>query len=119
MSCGDRVKIVRETTGLTQAEFGEKLGFKLNKIRDIEIGKQKVSPEIALAIEKNFYISFRWLLIGDGPMAANQTQEGVALSPRAAALLDNYEALNEEDKRAFERMALTLAECQKITKKAA
>lgn len=71
----NRFKIVRELLGLTQAEFGEKLGFKLNKIRDIEIGKQKISPEIAIDIENKFSIAFKWLLTGMGSMTANQVQE--------------------------------------------
>lgn len=68
MSCGKRVKKVRETLDLTQAEFGERLGFKWSKVKDIEIGKQKLTPEIALDIEKKFAIDFKWLLTGEGQM---------------------------------------------------
>lgn len=68
MSCGKRVKNVRETLDLTQAEFGERLGFKWSKVKDIEIGKQKLTPEIALDIEKKFSVDFKWLLTGEGKM---------------------------------------------------
>lgn len=63
------------------------------------------------AINEN--VNLNWLLTGE------EKEESARISPRSAALINNFEALNEEDKRAFERMALTLAECQKITKKAA
>ena len=70
MSCGSRLKQVREIMGFTQAGLGEKLGFKWTKIKDIEIGKQKLTPEIALDIEQKFSFSFRWLLTGQGDMTA-------------------------------------------------
>ena len=63
-----QLKIVREILGLTQAELGERLGFKWTKIKDIEIGKQKLTPEIALDIEKKFHFCFKWLLTGEGEM---------------------------------------------------
>jgi transcriptional regulator with XRE-family HTH domain len=65
---GERIKKVREILGLTQEAFGERLGFKQAKIKDIETGKQKVTPEIALDIERKFHYSFRWLLTGEGDM---------------------------------------------------
>lgn len=70
MRPGERIKKVREILGLTQEAFGERLGFKQAKIKDIEIGKQKVTPEIALDIEGKYSFSFRWLLTGQGEMTA-------------------------------------------------
>ena len=74
MTPGERIKEMRETLGLTQGQLGDMLGFKWTKIKDIEIGKQKLTPEIALAIEKKFSFNFRWLLIGDGGMNVEQTK---------------------------------------------
>ncbi len=65
-------------------------------------------------------VIFEWAInenVNLNSLFKENEQEEKAISPRAAALLDNYEVLNEEDKRAFERMALTLAECKKITRK--
>jgi len=75
MTTGVRLKQVREMMGLTQTEFGDRLGFKLSKIRDMEIDKQKVTPEIALDIESKFSISFRWLLTGKGSMTAESVSD--------------------------------------------
>lgn len=66
MDAGKRFKQVREVMGLTQQEFGEKLGYRQSKIKDIETGKQKVSPEICELMEKNFSVHGWWLLTGRG-----------------------------------------------------
>lgn len=61
-----RLKSIRIAKGLTQKAFAEKLGVKLIKIRDIEVGKLKVSLEISLLMESIFNINMRWLLSGQG-----------------------------------------------------
>lgn len=76
MSAGKRLRQIRDLLDLTQSEFGDKLGFKWSKIKDIESDKLKITPEIALQIEKLFAIDFRWLLTGDGEMlVSNSTKE--------------------------------------------
>src|SRR5664279_1499248 len=74
MDCGTRLKQIRELMGYTQAQFGERLGFKWSKIKDIEIGKQRLTHEIAAEIEKRFCISFKWLLTGQGSMSVVDEQ---------------------------------------------
>lgn len=64
----ERFKKARKHAGLTQEKFGEKIGLKQSQIRDIESGKQKVSVDIAEAIEKNFNICAIWLIFGKGQM---------------------------------------------------
>lgn len=64
----ERLKKARKHSGLTQEKFGERLNLKQSQIKDIEIGKQKVSPELAEAIEINFSIDGWWLLTGRGDM---------------------------------------------------
>lgn len=73
MSASKRFIKVREHLGLERSEFAEKLGFKAYKIKDIEIEKQKVTPEIAEYLEKNFSISGWWLLTGKGQMLNSST----------------------------------------------
>jgi len=68
MSPAERLKKAREYLGLTQKELAEKLGFKWHKIKDIETGKHKLSPDIASDIEQFYSISGWWLLTGKGEM---------------------------------------------------
>jgi phage repressor protein C with HTH and peptisase S24 domain len=61
----DRIKQLREANDLSQLKFGNILGFELHKIRDIERGKQKVTLEIAMAIEENFPVTHKWIMTGE------------------------------------------------------
>ncbi|QEM66713.1 helix-turn-helix transcriptional regulator [Geobacter sp. FeAm09] len=72
MTPGERLKIVREGLSLTQGQLGESLGFKWTKVKDIELGKQRLTPEAALAIEKIYSVNFKWLLVGEGNMERRQ-----------------------------------------------
>lgn len=71
MNPNERLKKARKHAGLTQEKFGEKIGLKQSQIKDIEIGKQKVSAELAEMIEINFSINGWWLLTGKGEMIPN------------------------------------------------
>jgi DNA-binding XRE family transcriptional regulator len=63
-----RLKQVRKHLGLTQSKLGESLEVPGFKIKDIERGVNKISTELALALEEKFNINFRWLLTGQGSM---------------------------------------------------
>jgi len=65
---GNRLKEIRKLLKLTQSELGEKLGIPWSRIKDMESGKQKISPEFASSIEEIFSISGWWLLTGKGEM---------------------------------------------------
>lgn len=74
MNPNERLKKARKYSTLTQEKFGERLGLKQSQIKDIEIGKQKVSPELAESIEINFSINGWWLLTGKGSMLVSDTE---------------------------------------------
>jgi phage repressor protein C with HTH and peptisase S24 domain len=65
---GSRLKEIRKKLNLTQSEIGDKLGIPWSRIKDMESGKQKVSPELAELIEDKFSINGWWLLTGKGEM---------------------------------------------------
>lgn len=65
---GNRLKEIRKLFKLTQTELGEKLEIPWSRIKDMESGKQKISPEFASAVEEIFSISGWWLLTGKGEM---------------------------------------------------
>lgn len=68
MTANDRLKEIRNAKNLSQAKFGEIIGLSQTKIRDIEIGRQRVTPEIAKKVEEIFNVSLRWLLFEEGEM---------------------------------------------------
>lgn len=106
MTPGKRLKQVRDILKLTQTQLGEHFGFKGTKIKDIEIGKQKLTPEIALEIEKKFSISFEWLLNGRGDITTNQVHQTTgynnyekALDPITAKITVMLTDMSEEQRR--------------------
>ena len=68
MNSSERMKEARKYLGLTQQQLAEKLGFKWHKIKDIEAGKLKLTPEIAENIDNFYSINGWWLLTGKGKM---------------------------------------------------
>jgi DNA-binding XRE family transcriptional regulator len=64
LTSGERLKKIRNDLSLTQAELANILGFEWHKIKDIETGKQKLTPELAKKIEDLFSVNGWWLLTG-------------------------------------------------------
>ncbi len=61
---GKRIKHIRKEYGLSQAEFGVRLGLSASSISEIESGKTNASQSLLLAIEHLYGIRFYWLLFG-------------------------------------------------------
>lgn len=65
---GKRLKLLRETLGLTQEEFGEKIGRTKGAISAYEKGERKPDKTTLMLIEKVFNVNPDWLLKGEGDM---------------------------------------------------
>lgn len=75
MTPAERFKKVREYLDLKQEEMANIFDFKWHKIKDIEIGKQKVSIELAELVEEKFSINGWWLLTGKGNMLIDENSK--------------------------------------------
>lgn len=64
----DRIRQVRKTTGLNQAEFGARVGVKGNTIGNYEIGLRSPSDAVIFSICREFGVSETWLRTGEGEM---------------------------------------------------
>lgn len=64
----NQIKALREALGLKPAQFAESLGDKLQRIQDIERGKQRVPEDLLLKIVEIFHVSGHWLITGQGEM---------------------------------------------------
>lgn len=69
-----RVLELRESLGLTQEKFGERLNFSQDTISIIERGKRKVHDRMINAIVKEFHVSENWLRNGKGDMYRDITK---------------------------------------------
>ncbi|GAA0103250.1 hypothetical protein UT300012_39670 [Paraclostridium bifermentans] len=64
----NRIKEVRNSTGLTQEEFGNILGVTRNVIANIEGGRYEPQPVFIKLLIKEFNINEKWLKTGFGEM---------------------------------------------------
>lgn len=85
MTPAQRMKHIRQRTGLSQAEFAFALGEKTSRINSIESGKQrKIPSDLAEKILKIFPepdISFKWILTGeeDSVYMSNSLKDDIEL----------------------------------------
>lgn len=64
----DRIKAIRKSQNLTQADFASRLGIKGNTVACYETGSRIPSDAIIKAICREFDVSEKWLRTGDGEM---------------------------------------------------
>lgn len=70
----NEIKTLRKELGLTQTEFGEKIGVKGNTITTYENGTRTPSDAVVLAICREFSVSEEWLRTGRGEMFIKKTE---------------------------------------------
>lgn len=105
-------------------DFAKRVGFSRAQVYNYL--RQKSEPPLSFfqEIRKSFpFVNIEWLITGERHIAAESAviyqTSPAPISSRAAALAANYEALDDEDKRALERIAFSLAQSQKKMKKKA
>ena len=60
-----RLKFIRVTNNLSQAQFADSLGVFRNVILNIESGKRKLSVDILVKLVEVYSIDLHWLLFGE------------------------------------------------------
>lgn len=71
---GDRIKKLRRALGLTQKEFGERIGVKPNTIGTYEIGRNEPIDAVIVLICREFDVDEHWLRTGEGDMFLPKTR---------------------------------------------
>ena len=66
MDIRERVKFVRLSLGLSQKEFGERIGKALRTIQDWESGRRNIPDSALRLISQTFGVSYEWLKTGKG-----------------------------------------------------
>lgn len=64
----ERIKYLRKTLGLTQVEFGARLGIKGNTVASYELGRSSPIDAVVSLICREFGVSENWLRTGEGEM---------------------------------------------------
>ena len=94
---GDNIKKLRETLGITQQKFAERIGLKQNSIALIEGNKRNISQQALLAISREFGVRLEWLETGEGEMYTErdtsilaQLEASGSLTPKGRELIEIY-----------------------------
>lgn len=66
MSIGERLKELRKHYGLTQQEFGARIGLSQTAIGMYETGKRNIDDRTTLLICKEYHVNKEWLQDGIG-----------------------------------------------------
>lgn len=77
---GERIRMVRTSSGLSQEEFGRNIGISKPAISLIEAGKNNPSEQTLLFICNRYGINESWLRNGEGEMKADNGEKGKALA---------------------------------------
>lgn len=111
----ERIKSIRESFGLTQEEFGKKIGSARNTIANYESGNRTPSNAIITSICREFDINEEWLRYGNGKMQkdysknqevqifANKVMSNVDESIKKRLILA-LSKLNEDDWKTIEKI---------------
>jgi len=72
---GGRIKALRNDLGLSQADFGAKIGVSRSVINNLERGAVKPSGPVIMALCTQFGTNQKWLIGDDGHMYDNEQDE--------------------------------------------
>lgn len=110
----ERIRMVRKNAGLTQAEFGERIGVKANTITSYETGLRVPSDAVIVSICREFDVSESWLRTGEGEMMEKPDPD-VDLAKMVGKIVNSdddlikliiksYFQLDEKDKAAIRKL---------------
>ena len=68
MTINERIREVRQTLGLTQNKFSERIAISASYLAGMELGGKKVNERAIQLIVMEFNISEHWLRTGEGSM---------------------------------------------------
>ena len=110
----ERIKELRLKLGLSQEDFGRRLGVGRGAITNIELNKVEPKPLFVDLICEQFRVNKEWLETGDGPMLADMLPEDELATIWAQiktsdddlikAIVKSYWQLRESNKAAVRKM---------------
>ena len=117
---GGRLKAVRKEEGLSQTQFGERLGVTVTAISKLEKGENKFTEQMILTICREFNVNEDWLRTGEGGSEAmfEETDEEIIaaviseynLDELSRIILKAYVNMSPKKRAAFNGFAQELAD---------
>lgn len=92
----DRIKQLRKSIGLSQTEFGERMGVSRDVISNIELGRVEPSELQIRMICRTFNVDEVWLRTGDGDMKPPSSEGEQIVAYVAEVLQDAPESFRRK-----------------------
>ena len=112
MEISDRIREIRESQGMTRAQFAERLGITAAEITNVEFGKIKnmASKEsLFRSIAAEFGVSLDWIKTGEGDMYAQIS--GIQKDPVVEGFLQFLRERTPEQKELIAQQLRELVAC--------
>jgi len=116
LTIGDRIKAVRDSLGITQAAFADKIGSARNTIANYEIGRREPMESTIKSICREFNVNYDWIKTGKGEMfedIPNGIIEELAndydLDELDKQVITEYLKLTPEERTIFKKYLLGLS----------
>lgn len=114
----ERVREARNALGLSQTEFGARIGVSIDVIKNIENNRTNPSNLLLNHMCEIHHVNREWLETGEGEMFAPTAEqaetakliESISDSPAMRSLLATWAQLSDENKAVFERFAAAYVE---------
>ena len=71
----DRIMKIRQESGLTMEQFGQRIGISRSSISLIESGARSPTKQTLLSICREFGVSYDWLTRGEGEMKPPEDED--------------------------------------------
>ncbi len=88
-----RIKLLREKAGLTQADFGARVGAQQTTVSAWEVGRITPNSTTIRSICQTFDIREEWLRTGEEPMMIQRPKDDVLMDFFNSVLEDQPEAM--------------------------
>ena len=104
----ERLKQLRDALGLSQEDFGKRIGSARNTIANYELGPRKPSKTTLKAICREFRVNYFWLTEGELPMfsgtpesVVDEIAEDYNLDDLDKKIIEKYLELPEDKRKAI------------------
>lgn len=114
MTINQRIRKVREATGLSQSRFSERISLSSGYYAAIELGNRNVNDRIIKLVCSEFHVSEAWLRLGYGEMLKKPSRDEEFLQimteiqlsddPIIQHIIKAYWQLSDSDKLVVQRM---------------
>jgi len=80
----ERLRLLRETIGVTQGDFAKTIGVAPSFISGIERKKKDLSRDLLEKILKKYNVNLNWLLTGEGEMFLGEQEKSLEVTDKAS-----------------------------------